>query len=244
MLAAYQSGDPYLAFARQAGAVPEEATKQTHGPVREQFKACALGVQYGIGDVALGQRIGQSASHARELLRLHHRTYRTFWQWSDATVDYANLQGHLYTTFGWTIRVSPQTRARSLRNFPMQANGAEMLRLACCLATERGIRVCAPVHDAILVEAPLHRLEEAVEDAQKAMVDASAIVLNGFTLRSDARWIRYPERYEDERGRRMWHSVWAVVNEARQEQPVYPRTGDLCMSATLPVHQCTPVLST
>ena len=36
----------------------------------------------------------------------------------------------------------------------MQANGAEMLRLACCFATERGVRVCAPVHDAILIEAP------------------------------------------------------------------------------------------
>jgi hypothetical protein len=40
-------------------------------------------------------------------------------------------------------------------NFPMQANGAEMLRLACCLAIERGLAVCAPVHDAILIEAPL-----------------------------------------------------------------------------------------
>ena len=36
----------------------------------------------------------------------------------------------------------------------MQANGAEMLRLACCLATERGIEVCAPVHDAVLICAP------------------------------------------------------------------------------------------
>ena len=53
------------------------------------------------------------------------------------------------------------TRA-SLRNFPMQANGAEMLRLACCLATERGIEVCAPVHDAVLICAPLDRLEDDV----------------------------------------------------------------------------------
>ena len=28
MQAAYQSGDPYLAFAKQAGAVPEHATKE------------------------------------------------------------------------------------------------------------------------------------------------------------------------------------------------------------------------
>jgi hypothetical protein len=27
----YQSGDPYLAFAKRAGAVPADATKKTHG---------------------------------------------------------------------------------------------------------------------------------------------------------------------------------------------------------------------
>src|SRR6516165_5374109 len=37
---AYISRDPYLAFAKQAGAVPEGATKETHGPTRELFKQC------------------------------------------------------------------------------------------------------------------------------------------------------------------------------------------------------------
>ena len=42
---AYRSGDPYLAFARQASAVPADATKATHGPTRELFKQCVLAVQ-------------------------------------------------------------------------------------------------------------------------------------------------------------------------------------------------------
>ena len=83
MMTAYESGDPYLTFARQARAVPESATKHTHPAIREQFKACALAVQYGMGDESLGQRIGQPRSEARELLRLHHETYRTFWRWSE-----------------------------------------------------------------------------------------------------------------------------------------------------------------
>ena len=41
----------------------------------------------------------------------------------------------------------------------MQANGAEMMRLAAIAATEAGIEVCAPVHDAFLIAAPLSRLE-------------------------------------------------------------------------------------
>src|SRR6266404_5874046 len=48
MQAAYLSGDPYLAFAKQAGAVPPDATKETHGPTRELFKQCVLAVQYGM----------------------------------------------------------------------------------------------------------------------------------------------------------------------------------------------------
>ena len=41
MMEAYRSGDPYLAFAKQAGAAPPDATKATHKAVRDQFKACA-----------------------------------------------------------------------------------------------------------------------------------------------------------------------------------------------------------
>jgi hypothetical protein len=74
----------------------------------------------------------------------------------------------------------------------MQANGAEMLRLACCLGTERGIEVCAPVHDAVLICAPLDRLEADVARTQEAMREASRIVLDGFELGTDARIVRYP----------------------------------------------------
>ena len=51
----------------------------------------------------------------------------------------------------------------------MQANGAEMLRIACILMTEVGIRVCAPVHDAVLIEAPLEELEARIQQAQELM---------------------------------------------------------------------------
>ncbi len=49
MQQAYLSGDPYLAFAKQAGAVPEDATKKSHKAERDRFKACVLAVQYGMG---------------------------------------------------------------------------------------------------------------------------------------------------------------------------------------------------
>jgi DNA polymerase I len=211
MMEAYRSGDPYLAFAKQAGAAPADATKATHNAVREQFKACVLAVQYGMGAEALAQRIGQPPIRARELLRLHRETYRVFWPWSDAAVDYAMLTGALHTVFGWRVQVGVVANDRSLRNFPMQANGAEMLRLACCLGTEQGIEVCAPVHDAVLICAPLDRLEAHVGRMQDAMREASRIVLDGFELGTDAEIVRHPDRYADPRGTVMWNRVMNLI---------------------------------
>jgi len=95
----------------------------------------------------------------------------------------------------------------------MQANGAEMLRLAFCFATERGIRVCAPIHDALLIEAPLSDLDRAIALTQEAMAHASAAVLDGFILRTDVKTIRYPNRYSDKRGEEMWNTVNNILSE-------------------------------
>ena len=102
---------------------------------------------------------------------------------------------------------------RSLRNFPMQGNGAEMLRLACCLATERGIEVCAPVHDAVLICAPLDRLDADIAGMRAAMAEASRIVLNGFELGTDVATVRYPDRYSDKRGVKMWKEVTSLIDQ-------------------------------
>jgi len=218
MREAYLSGDPYLTFAKQAGAVPSDATKESHPQERERFKVCALAVQYGMGAQSLAQALGQSEPAARELLRLHRKTYPTFWRWLDSAVDFAMLRGYLDTVFGWRIWVGPQTNPRTLQNFPMQANGAEILRLACCLATERGIAVCAPVHDALLIEGPADEVENIVTVTQAAMAEASRVVLGGFGLRSEAKIVRYPDRYSDPRGVRMWTTVMELLTELCQPE--------------------------
>lgn len=177
-----------------------------------------LAVQYGMGSESLAQRIGQPVALARELLRKHRETYARFWQWSDGAVDYAMLRGDLHTVFGWKIHTGAEANPRSLANFPMQANGAEMLRLACIHTTEAGICVCAPVHDAILIEAPLAQLDQAVAETQVLMAKASMEVLNGFGLRSDAKLIRHPDRYLDERGRQMWETVRGILLDIEAAQ--------------------------
>ena|SRR5437016_10046985 len=162
--------------------------------------------------------LGQPSIRARALLRMHRETYRVFWAWSDHLVDYAILTGSLHTVFAWRVRVPQVANERSLRNFPMQGNGAEMLRLACCLGTERGIEVCAPVHDAVLICAPLDRLDRDVERMQDAMCEASRVVLGGLELGTDAKVVRHPDRYMDERGTAMWDRVMKLIQE-RERAP-------------------------
>ena len=215
---AYLSGDPYLTFAKQAGAVPPDATKRSHTAERELFKTCALGVQYGMEERTMAQRIGQPPIVARDLLRAHRETYRAFWKWSDAAVDAAVLNGSICTVFGWPIRIGDNPNPRALRNFPCQANGAEMLRLACCFAVERGIEVCAPVHDAMLICAPLDQIAEDATCMRACMSKASQVVLNGFELRSDMSIVKHPDRYSDQRGAVMWARVHELLAAQEREQ--------------------------
>jgi hypothetical protein len=217
MLAAYESGDPYLAFAKQSGAVPAGATKESHGAERELHKTCVLAVQYGMGVESLAERLGQDRIVARRLLQSHYETYRAFWAWSDRIVHHAILNREVWTVFGWYLHRVPHDprpiNARSLRNFPMQANGAEMLRLACCFGTEDGIEILAPVHDALLIGAPLDRLDADIGRMRSHMAEASKAILGGFEVRTDVKVVRYPGRYMDPRGKGMWQRVMKLIGE-------------------------------
>jgi hypothetical protein len=166
-----------------------------------------------MGPDALARRIGQPAVYGRELLQLHRQTYPEYWAWSDGAESHAMLLGRLHTVFGWTVRIGTGTDAnpRSLRNFPCQANGAEMLRLACSLATERGISIVAPIHDAMMVEGPEWEIDSIVADTQEAMAEASRVILGGFELRTEVKPVLWPDRYMDKRGRKFWGQVMALL---------------------------------
>ena len=69
----------------------------------------------------------------------------------------------------------------------------------------------------MLIEAPLTAIDDAVKATQDAMAEASSIVLGGFTLRSDAKVIRHPDRYMDERGMRMWDEVAGILSDLAKE---------------------------
>jgi hypothetical protein len=208
MVADYEAGDPYLAFAKKIGLVPQDATKTSHRTEREIVKSLVLGTQYGMGEKSLALKIGKSSTHARELLDAHRSTYRKFWAWTDAAVDFALFHGYLWTRFGWQTHVryrkskddeNDDPNIRSLRNFPCQGNAADMLRLAAGFIVDAGVQLDATIHDAVLIEADSDKIDAAIETTRRAMDRASRLVLHGFVLRTDVEIIHHPQRYRDDR---------------------------------------------
>lgn len=205
MMSAYLSGDAYLAFAIQAGDAPPTATKQSHGAIREVYKRVALAVLYGMGADALAKQLDCRPSEARRFLAVHKWTYRTYWAWSEAVVGGALLTGRMTASFGWSVQVDANTRPGTLQNWPMQANGSEMLRVAVVLAHQAGVRTVATVHDALLIEAPEQDIDAAIAAAQEAMREAGRQVLQRLELRTDVE--RITGRFPIKSGMELWEAA-------------------------------------
>ena len=212
---AVETGDPYLSFARMAGLVPADATKATHPREREMCKVALLGTNYGMGVQLLARQAAISTVAAAELLRRLRATFPTYFRWAEENVNRALLEGSIETTLGWRLHVRADSRPNSLLNFPMQANGAEMLRLAACLVTEAGVDVCAPVHDALLIEADSESIEVAVSTTAHLMKRASADLLDGWEIGTDVVVVGPGERYSDPRGTDMWTQVMGLIDVRR-----------------------------
>ena len=74
------------------------------------------------------------------------------------------------------------------------------------------------MHDAVLIAAPLDRLDADVAAMQEAVREASRIVLDGFELGTEAEIIRHSDRYFDPLGIVMWDRVMALLAAAEGKE--------------------------
>jgi hypothetical protein len=219
-IAAYESGDPYSDWARKNNAMPPDGNKHSHPHVRAVYKRAALGVLYGMGAETLGMYVGVTTGRARALLKSHHETFPRFWRWEDAVENAAISTRALETVYGWRMRILHNARSGTISNFPMQANGAEMLRLACCFAVDRNIPIIAPIHDALLVEGPVTDIEDIAHEMQQCMVDASRAVLGGPAVRVDmSKPLTFPDRYVDGRdgSGELWDTTMRLLAQLKRK---------------------------
>lgn len=224
MLEFYRDGDPYLSFPKRVGLAPGNATKASHGALRDRYKVGLLAAQYGIQADGLAARLGISGIEAHEMLAQHRELFAVYWQWTRDWVAQALKSGTMRTVFDWQCATGiTEFNERSIANFPVQSAGSNILQLAVVWATRHGLRLLAPVHDALVIEAPLEQIDRDVTLLQEIMRRASRVILNPsaegtIALRTDAVVVRHPDRYADKRGSAIWQHVLALLDEQGEQQ--------------------------
>jgi hypothetical protein len=217
------SGDPYLAFGKKIGRIASDVTTEQAkanpglNALRQAFKAVVLGVLYGMSVFGLARRLRVSEDEAGTLMRQHKRLYPCFWKGAMRSVDAAMLGEPLTTRLGWTLHypVNSMVTAspRTAMNFPVQGNAAEMMRYAAILAIAAGIAVCAPIHDAFLIEARTEAIRDEAERLGAIMSAAGEAVLGpGYCIKADIKIAEKSEFYCDERGRETFELLLRETN--------------------------------
>jgi hypothetical protein len=100
-------------------------------------------------------------------------------------------------------------------NFPLQAHGADILRIVCCELTERGYNVCFPLHDSVGVEVPLGCENDAVIQIESIMIEAAGYLGTQVPIRVESKILRPGERYLDSPSAQTeWDSVMAQLGHS------------------------------
>jgi DNA polymerase I-like protein with 3'-5' exonuclease and polymerase domains len=214
LMDAYRTGDIYHALAFMLGFThdPDPANwKKTNPGMRNRMKALQLAISYGMGVPSLARGLDRHPLIASEIIERHRRSYPRFWQWRADKVQTAMLARRMESVFGWPLHITASPNQRTLYNFPMQAGGAEMLRLATVRLCAAGIVPVMLIHDGILFE---ETEREKIEHAKEIMRQAGRDVCGGLTIDAEVdQMLENGARYHDKRpmAQQMWQTVMRAL---------------------------------
>jgi DNA polymerase I len=223
----YRGGDVYHGLASLCGLTNDLEAQQPE--VRQRMKSLQLAINYGMGVPSLSKGLNRHPLIASTIIELHKQRYSRFWQWRADMVQSAMFERRMETVFGWPLYISSSPNKRTLYNFPMQGNGAEMLRLAAWRLCEADIIPNTLIHDGILLE--VHDRDE-ITTAIDIMKAAGRDVCDGFEIGVDVdQMLEHGARYQDKRpvAKKMWETMMLALQEIGAIPEV--RYRELCRSA-------------
>jgi hypothetical protein len=245
LMADYLSGDPYRQFAAQALGVLNPTEQQ-----RQIYKGIVLGRIFGMGAASLARNLGISMLEAERIMHQMHARYPVLNAWLERVITKAAHLVPIVCTLGWSLTAAGRSgEERTFLNFPMQANGSELMRLVIVRASKLRLIGCA--HDSFLIEDTVDRIEQSVAEMQEIMRRSSRDLLGGFELRADCKpndIVRYPDRFVDKReresGMRHWNRL--LIEEQEDEQPAHHGKGSagaaaFCHSSSHEEEQAAPL---
>ncbi|NJI08848.1 DNA polymerase [Aeromonas veronii] len=170
--AAYQQGDLY----EQIGKHPRLASLG-----RGELKAAVLPYSYGQRSEAYAKE------HDIPVTEAQRRWYalREIFHLVDAELNRRSqlaFRDGFVRCLDWGAHVTPLSNPRAVRNWPVQAAGADIMRRAVIGLYDAGIDLRLTIHDAFLIRVPVAETEQQVAKAIAVLRRASALVLGGFEL--------------------------------------------------------------
>jgi DNA polymerase-1 len=224
MIADYQKGDVHWLFAVRAGLVAPDAAVDDR--IRNLCKPVCHGMNYGMTPYGIAAKTKKSLNWAREMHTRHRHAYPVFHQWLGDVVAQARFDEVITSPFSWRQIVTDDTRTRSLMNFMAQAGGSDVMRLVSIVATECGITIAAPVHDAFWILAPLDELDGTIARMTAIMTEAGKLVTGGLPIRVKVgAVVRWPHclgdvRAPDAKGQTMWREIHELVRNGGLQKEV------------------------
>ncbi len=151
--------------------------------VRDIAKKINFGLAYGMGAQGLANQINVEVDTARSLMQRYFATYKGVAAWLRQTAQQAQRLGYAATQAGrkrffQTAIENEAERAsveRAAKNHPIQGTNADILKRALAHlrdALPEGVHLVLVVHDEIVLECPLHLVEEAAQTLKRVMVAA------------------------------------------------------------------------
>lgn len=196
---AHLSGDETLiaAYRKEADIHRLTASQVLHIPYEEvtpaqrsSAKAVNFGIIYGISSFGLGQDLNISRKEAEDYINRYFESYPKIKKYLDGLVEQAKNLGYVTTMFG-RRRPVPEISSsnfmqrsfgeRIAMNSPVQGTAADIMKIAMNRVEERlyrenlGARVVLQVHDELLVETPLPKVEQVKKILREEMAAAAQL---------------------------------------------------------------------
>jgi len=240
MIAAYESGDPYLAFAIDAKLAPPGATKKTHKAERDIGKLTILATTYSMGANSLrllflsatGKDPG--INFCKDMLALHRRVYGRYYEWKDEMwYRYRTDRKPLFLCDGWYLDTDNPSKLSAL-NFPVQGHGGSIAREAEEIILDKfetlpGVALIGRVHDEFVY---MRREDDTETDVivAEAMKEASRRVLGCDLMRvGEPDICRHGELWTTEKNEKMLERVGKYFLERVGDEAMAKRFLEKCL---------------
>jgi DNA polymerase-1 len=157
--------------------------------MRSYVKQFSYGIAYGMSAYGVSQRLGVEIDEAGRFIEAYYAQFPKLRQYLESQVEKAKIEGFTTTMFG-RRRYLPELRSSNYRlralgermalNAPIQGSAADIIKKAMidvdsALRNDPVARMLLTVHDELVFEVPIDKLQDARALIEERMIKAAEL---------------------------------------------------------------------